>query len=133
MRITSLLALAALPALSLTQSFDSLTSDLPFCALGPLSIAVGQTSCGTDGACLCKDTTFITSLTAKVKAACSTDELNKVVSLATEACKSAGVNVSVPVNSTDSSADAAGWGERALRVDLLVMVGVLGLVTQAVL
>lgn len=91
-----------------------------------------------DGECLCKDQTFVSSLTAKVKAACSEEELNKVVSLATEACKSAGVTVNVPVgsadNSTDSSTDAPGWGERSSKANLALVVGIVGLAAaQAVL
>lgn len=87
-----------------------------------------------DAQCLCKDQTFITSLTKKVEAACSKDDLNKVVTLATSACKSAGVTIAIPVdNSTASSTGASGWGERSSTVSWVMMVGVLGLATQAVL
>lgn len=87
-----------------------------------------------DATCLCKDQTFISSLTKKVEAACSKEELDKVVSLATSACKTAGVTIAVPVdNSTDSSAANPSWGERSSTVNLAMMVGVLGLAAQAVL
>ena len=102
--------------------------------LGPLSIAAGENNCNMDATCLCKDQTFISSLTKKVEAACSKEELDKVVSLATSACKTAGVTIAVPVdNSTDSSAANPSWGERSSTVNLAMMVGVLGLAAQAVL
>lgn len=103
--------------------------------LGPLSIAAGENnSCNMEATCLCKDQTFISSLTKKVEAACSKEELDKVVSLATGACKTAGVTVDIPVdNSTDSSAGNPSWGERSSTVSLAMMVGVMGLVAQAVL
>lgn len=105
-------------------------------------MAAGETSCNLDGECLCKDQTFVSSLTAKVRAACSEEELNEVVSLATEACKSAGVTVNVPVNSannstdsaTDTSTDTPGWGERSSKANLAFVVGIVGLAAaQAVL
>ncbi|KFY86588.1 hypothetical protein V500_07519 [Pseudogymnoascus sp. VKM F-4518 (FW-2643)] len=134
MRVASLFVIAALPALSLAQSVDSLSSEVPFCALGPLSIAAGENNCNMDATCLCKDQTFITSLTKKVEAACSKEELDKVVSLATGACKTAGVTIAVPVdNSTDSSAANPSWGERSSTVNLVMVVGVMGLAAQAVL
>ncbi|KFZ24273.1 hypothetical protein V502_01265 [Pseudogymnoascus sp. VKM F-4520 (FW-2644)] len=134
MRVASLFVIAALPALSLAQSVDSLSSEVPFCALGPLSIAAGENNCNMDATCLCKDQTFVTSLTKKVEAACSKEELDKVVSLATSACKTAGVTIAVPVdNSTDSSAANPSWGERSSTVNLVMVVGVMGLVAQALL
>lgn len=102
--------------------------------LGPLSIAAGENNCNMEATCLCKDQTFISSLTKKVEAACSKEELDKVVNLATEACKTAGVTVAIPVdNSTDSSTDDPSWGERSSTVNLAMMVGVMGLAAQAVL
>lgn len=87
-----------------------------------------------EATCLCKDQTFISSLTKKVEAACSKADLDKVVTLATNACQSAGVTVDIPVNnSTASSTDASGWGERSSSVSWVMIVGVLGLATQAVL
>lgn len=83
--------------------------------------------------CLCSDQTFITSLTAKVKAACSEDELNKVVQLATDACKTAGVTVDIPVDSTSNSTDTSGSGERSSRANLAMAVGLVGLTAHAVL
>lgn len=90
-----------------------------------------------DAKCLCSDQTFITSLTAKVKAACSEDELNTVVQLATDACKTAGVTVDIPVdsasNSTGNSTDNSGWGERSSRANLAMVIGAVGLTAHAVL
>ncbi|ELR04313.1 hypothetical protein VC83_06004 [Pseudogymnoascus destructans] len=136
MRISNLVVIAALPALSLTQSLNSLATDIPLCALGPLSIAAGEKNCNSDAQCLCKDQTFISSLTKKVEAACSKGDFNKVVTLATNACKSAGVTVDIPVgaaasNSTGSSTDVSGG--RSSTVNLVIMVGALGLAMQAVL
>ncbi|OBT56252.1 hypothetical protein VE04_02425 [Pseudogymnoascus sp. 24MN13] len=134
MHISNLLLIGVLPALSLAQSLDSLASDVPLCALGPLSIAAGENNCNMEATCLCKDQTFISSLTKKVEAACSKADLDKVVTLATNACQSAGVTVDIPVNnSTASSTNASGWGERSSSVSWVMMVGVLGLATQAVL
>ncbi|KFY35149.1 hypothetical protein V494_06166 [Pseudogymnoascus sp. VKM F-4513 (FW-928)] len=143
MRFQELFLLAALPALSLAQSLDSLASEAPFCSLGPLSMAAGANDCNMDAKCLCSDKDFISSLTKKVEASCEQADTDKVVKLATDACKSAGVTVDIPVgessdsstdsSSTDSSTDQPGWGERSSRANLALVVGVVGLTAQAVL
>ncbi|KFX89924.1 hypothetical protein V490_06741 [Pseudogymnoascus sp. VKM F-3557] len=136
MRVASLFVIAALPALSLTQSFD--LSGVPLCALGPLSIAAGDNNCDMKTECLCKDQNFISSLTKKVEAACSKEDTATVAKLATDGCKSAGVTVDIPVDdattdSSDSSTDDPSWGARASTVNLAMVVGVVGLAAQAAL
>ena len=62
-----------------------------------------------------------------------------MVKLATDACKSAGVTVDIPVgdttstDSSDSSTDNPSWGAQASTVNLAMVVGVVGLAAQAVL
>lgn len=102
--------------------------------LGPFTIAAGQSQCSTDAKCLCSDKTFISSVTKKVEDACSKEEVDTMVKVATEACKSANVTVDIPLGAKDNStADGESWGERSSTVNFAMMVGVLGLAAQAVL
>jgi hypothetical protein len=96
--------------------------------LGPFTVAAGDSGCDlTNISCLCNDTSFISSLTKSVEAVCSSDDVDKVVQLATGECKTVGVNVDIPVTTKNDPS----WGERSSTVNLAMIVGIVGLAAQA--
>lgn len=106
--------------------------------IGPITVVAGEGSCGTNVSCLCKDTAFISTLTKKVEDVCSDEDVDKVVKLATDACKNEGVDVDIPVEDDDNDGGASedddkDGGARASTANLVMMAGMVGLAAQAVL
>lgn len=98
----ALLAVAA----SLVRAQD--LSQIPSCALGPAVAALGSTGCSeTDFKCICSASSFITSLTPAVTAACDASDLAKAEAFAVSLCASVGITLNLGGSTTSAAPPAS--------------------------
>ncbi|KAL2043989.1 hypothetical protein N7G274_003509 [Stereocaulon virgatum] len=94
------LALMAVPFVA-AQSLG----DLPKCALDAAQAGFAASSCqDADYACICKDSSFLSTIQQKIDSVCSADDQAKTIAFAQQLCVSAGTSLAIP--STGSSAAA---------------------------
>ncbi|KAF2086583.1 hypothetical protein K490DRAFT_57503 [Saccharata proteae CBS 121410] len=104
--LAPILLVAGFASAAIAQAGADLTK-IPTCAQTSLINAIATSGCSfTDGDCLCSKVVTSDSLQAAVKAACSTDDYNKVLAYSASSCPSASSSAA-PASSTEAASSSA--------------------------